>query len=383
MDQTVVAIRPASTDSSESKTVAGNQKAIDALPLNSGTWRVEGVPGLYVRARAQSRSYMVLRRVKGVLVKRTLGEMTLKAARAEAMRLWARLKPMPVAHGRKTFEAAFDEFIAQRDLADKTREIYRYNLDRYLGDWKGRALDAIGNDRAAVRALYHSVVKQYGKASAAQVIRMLSAVYRHARRVDAELPETPTIAVNLPVLKSRDWAMSGEPLVVWWKAVDALKPVKKMWWITALLTGARRASIEALKWADIDLSKKTIRFRVTKGDRPYLVPAADRLIRQLIAYRDSGDVPPSEWVFPSGDGHLTNVRDDKRGVTSAHHCRHTFRTTLAELGATSDQARLLMGHSLGRDVSTNYITGTAPLLLESLRPLANAVAEQYAQLLSW
>jgi integrase len=81
------------------------------------------------------------------------------------------------------------------------------------------------------------------------------------------------------------------------------------------------------------------------------------------------------------DAHLVNVRDDKRGVASAHHLRHTYRTVLAELGATPDQARLLMGHSLGSDVSSGYIT--APLLLESLRPLANAVARRYAAVLGW
>jgi hypothetical protein len=54
---------------------------------------------------------------------------------------------------------------------------------------------------------------------------------------------------------------------------------------------------------------------------------------------------------------------------------------LAELGATPDQARLLMGHSLGSDVSRGYIT--ALLLVESLRPLANAVAKKYAAVLGW
>ena len=61
----------------------------------------------------------------------------------------------------------------------------------------------------------------------------------------------------------------------------------------------------------------------------------------------------------------------------AHRLRHTFRTTLAELGVSSDQSRMLMGHSMGGDVSRGYIT--APLLIESLRPIANAVAEHYVK----
>ena len=151
-----------------------------------------------------------------------------------------------------------------------------------------------------------------------------------------------------------------------------------MWWLAALFTGARKGSIEALKWADLDLEKKTIHFRVTKGDRPYAVPMCDKLAEFLTEYRDGGDVRPSPWVFPSsareGD-HIVGVKNDKEGVGPAHRLRHTFRTTLAQLGASPDQARMLMGHSMGGDVSRGYIT--APLVVESLRNVTNAVAEYY------
>jgi triacylglycerol esterase/lipase EstA (alpha/beta hydrolase family) len=55
--------------------------------------------------------------------------------------------------------------------------------------------------------------------------------------------------------------------------------------------------------------------------------------------------------------------------------RHTFRTTLAQLGAAGDQSRMLMGHSMGGDVSRDYITSA--LVIESLRPITNAVSERY------
>jgi hypothetical protein len=38
-----------------------------------------------------------------------------------------------------------------------------------------------------------------------------------------------------------------------------------------------------------------------------------------------------------------------------------------------------MGHSLGGDVSSGYIS--APLLVESLRPAVNALAAQYLKIL--
>jgi hypothetical protein len=50
------------------KAVEANQKAIDELALGSGTWRVEGVRGLYVRCRAQAKSFFLQRRVDGYLM---------------------------------------------------------------------------------------------------------------------------------------------------------------------------------------------------------------------------------------------------------------------------------------------------------------------------
>jgi integrase len=164
--------------------------------------------------------------------------------------------------------------------------------------------------------------------------------------------------------------------------VSTLSTLKRVWWLTALFTGARKGSIEAMRWQDVDLEKRLIRFQVTKGDRPYSVPMSDTLAEVLTRYQTASDVPPSSWVFPSPvvDGaHLVDVKNPNEGVGPAHRLRHTFRTTLAQLGATRDQARLLMGHSAGNDVSSNYIS--EGLMTESLRPITNRVATEYLKVL--
>jgi integrase len=373
----------------DSKRVAANQKAIEALPLNSGTWRVEGVAGLYIRCRAQSRSYFIQRKVRGRIVKTTIGEMTLKQARLEAQRIWSAMKPKPPARDAVTLQDAFEDYIENKldrrglPLADKTKRNYHYNLDRYLADWKARTLADIGEDLAGVRRLQAEITRKHGRATANQVVRLLSSVYRWRRKIDRSLPESPTAAVSVYKIDARDWALSEDELKAWWRAVQKLGPVKRMWWATALLTGARKGSIEALRWRDVNLEKKVIHFTVTKGDRPYHVPMSDRLAELLAAYRDSGEVAPSEWVFPSrqGDGHLVDVKDDKRGVAPAHRLRHTYRTALAQLGASPDQARMLMGHAVGDDVSTNYVTSS--LVVESLRVVTNAVSAKYGEILGW
>jgi integrase len=393
----VIAIRKPKTES-KSKVVDANQNSIDALPLNSGTWRVHGVPGLYLRCRAKAKSFMLQRRVDGDLVKETLGVLTMKTAKDLTMKRWSAMKPKPAKNGALTLETAVEQYIeaktAAKKLAPKTQEIHRYNASRYLAKWKDRSLGDVGKDRAGIRLLQQQITKLHGRSTSNQVIRLLSAVYRWCRDVDEELPEFPRKAAEIHHIDARDWAYSPEELRAWWQSeaekaaqkvkqgVSTLGPLKRTWWLTALFTGARKGSIEALKWSDIDLDKKVIRFAVAKGNRVYSIPMADVLAELLIRYRDSGEVPPSQWVFPSPviDGaHLVDVKNINEGIGPAHRLRHTFRTTLAEIGAAPDQARLLLGHSLGGDVSRGYIS--APLLVESLRPITNAVAEKYLKIL--
>ncbi len=365
------------------KAVRCEQKAIDALPAGSGDWVVEGVPGLIVRCGARDKVFRLQRRIRGRLVRVTLGAMTAAAARREALKAWAKLKPR-AAHGSLTLAEAWSRYLDEKPLAQKTRELYRYNGQRHLADWMPRTLADIGADRAGVRSLYQALLRKHGRATARQVMQMLSAVYRYFRRVDPDLPECPTIAVDVQANASRDWALSDDELRRWWSAVQGLRsPIKRAWWLTALLTGARCESITMLKWTDLDFSKRVIHFRVAKGGRTYSIPMADRLAKILEEYK--GEALPSEWVFPSprkpGEPLYSQVRDDKRGVVSPHHLRHTIRTRLAEVGATPDLARIALGHSMSGDVSRGYITPS--LLVEAVRPLMNAVAERYAAILNW
>ncbi len=339
--------------------------------------------GLYLRCRAKTKSFMVQRRVGGRLVQRVLGPVTLAAARRKAQVVWTQMKPKPEG-GVPTLEEAWHVYVQERELAETTRKEYQHLLKYVPETWRRRTLDQAGQDRAGVRALYSTLLRRHGRALTSYVFRVLRACYNWYRKVMPDLPENPCVVVDLPQLPARDWALSDEQLTVWWKAVAKLAPVKRTWWLTALLTGARANSIAQLKWADLDFEQKVIQFRVTKRNRPYMVPMSDRLAEVLSKYK-RWDAAPSDWVFPSPvhpDRPLrSKVREKAPSIPSPHHLRHTFRTRLVGLGATPDQARLLLGHSLGGDVSRGYITPAR--LVESLRPLANAMAEEYARVLGW
>jgi integrase len=365
------------------KTIRCRQDDVDQVPLASGDWSVEDVPGLILRAGATTKSWRLQRRIGGRLVKVVLGPMSAAEARRRAMQEWARLKPRPQ-DGRITLGEAWERFLAERRLAPATQTLYRWNLAKHLAIWQGRALEDIGNDRAGVRSLCLRLERKHGAATANQVMRQLRAVYNYFRRIQPDLPEAPTVAVDLPPVGSRDWALSDDELRAWWQAVEKLGPLKQVFWKVMLLTGARRGSVEALRWQDVDLDAGRIRFSTAKAGRTYSIPACQRLVDLLRGWRE--ECPPTEagWVFPSKykpEEHIVAARDDKRGVASAHHLRHTYRTVLAQLGCPPDSARLLLGHSLSGDVSRGYIT--AHLVVDSLRPWAEAVARRYAEILGW
>jgi integrase len=375
--------------------IAATQKALDALPLDSGKFRIEGVAGLYVRSRATSKSFLLRRRVQGRLIEAVLGPLEMKQAVKQARAEYDAMKP--ATHGKLTLSDAIKTYVEgkltrQRPLSDTTKRLHLYNLKKYLSALAHKPLASI--DPQDVLNLRRKLTP----ATANQVVRLLSSCWRWQRRTNPKLrlPECPINLVDhLQEVKERDWAYADSQLRAWWRSIEGkndkqlvrgvstLGPIKQAFWCTLLYTGARRGSVEALRWADVDLDRKVLKFSTAKAHRTYTVPIADRLAALLKTYRDSGAVPPSPWCFPSSkipDGHLTHSRDDKRGVKGAHHLRHTFNTALGKLHASKGDKRLLMGHA-SSDVNDNYDTDEH--LIESLRPLVNAVATKYAEVLKW
>src|SRR5579864_1729362 len=150
------------TDNRPAKVVEANQKAVDALPFNSGTWSVEGVPGLFLRSRAATKSYYVQRRVDGTLIKDTLGQMPVKQAKDAAMKQWGRIAPKPArVVGVKTLAVALEEYFRdKRKLSETTRRNYQYNFDSHLKHWADLSLEDIGHDRAGMRRLQRTITEK-------------------------------------------------------------------------------------------------------------------------------------------------------------------------------------------------------------------------------
>jgi integrase len=386
----VIPMRPAAapveanTDGSpaDKRTVEPLQSAIDALPPGSGMWTVRHVLGLRVYKGARTTTFYVVRKVRGRLAKKKLEAKTLAAARRESVKVLAELKPKPPgSQPIPTLREALEDYLETKKLAVSTREGYHHVVTHYLRDWLDRKLDDLAQDRPAFRRRMSQVERSHGAATAALLIRTYRAIHNWHRRGLPELPESPTVACEMPRVRARDWALDDAALRAWWEAVSQLSPLKRTFWLALLYTGARRDSVRCLRWSDISFSEKIIRFSVAKGGRVYSIPMSDRLAALLQKWRE--ECPSEAWVFPSPqrpDQPLApQVRDDKRGVVSAHHLRHTARSVLAKLGCSETLARAALGHSLTASVSERYVT--ASVLTEPLRPYFNAMANYYAQVM--
>ena len=82
----------------------------------------------------------------------------------------------------------------------------------------------------------------------------------------------------------------------------------------ALLTGARRSAISAMRWADLDLRPGRGAWAVpvqwSKNGTELVVALTDRAVGVLDAWRD--DCPSGPWVFPSADSATGHLMEPKK-----------------------------------------------------------------------
>jgi hypothetical protein len=152
------------------------------LPLGSGIYRDEQVKGLLVVCHRTTRTFAAQgdvrrngRHVRTVRVKiDRCDRMNLREARRRAKELMSRIQSGedPTAGPDETcitLSQVMDRYFDGRDLSDRTVEGYRYHLEKYLKNFKNRAVADIS--RNEVRDLYDSLRRRSGDTTAGAVMR--------------------------------------------------------------------------------------------------------------------------------------------------------------------------------------------------------------------
>ncbi len=270
---------------------------------------------------------------------------------------------------------AFDEDLARRAVAARTRLAYAQDCEQFAGWAAGRGLEPAAVDVRALRR-YVASLTQAGRAPStvarklASLRGMFGVQLTLGERADnpADLLSAPKRPQVLPhVLKPAEVAMlldripASDPLAVRDRALFEL----------AYAAGLRAEELVTLDVGAVDFDAETVRVE-GKGDKTRLVPvgehAARAIDRWLATGRPALASAASGPLFVSKTGRRLSTSDVRRrlrvwsreaarhapAISQAHpHAlRHSFATHLLEGGADLRAIQELLGHA---SISTTQV----------------------------
>jgi integrase len=220
----------------------------------------------------------------------------------------------------------------------------------FVKPWANRRLSSI--KKADVQALHAKVGRENGFYAANRLLALVRAMFNQSGDI-GHRGDNPAVGVKKFPEESRDRFLQPDELRAFFDALTAQPELWQVFFLTCLLTGARKANVRAMRWADIDLERGLwlIAAADAKAGKPLCVPLSPQAVAILKAHRERVGV--SEWVFPSRGktGHLVEAKGAwKRICTAAGlaDCRpHDLRRSLGSWMAISGASLPIVGKALG------------------------------------
>ena len=291
-----------------------------------------------------------------------------------------------------SLQEAYDGYIANRNLKDKTVTGYKTVMRNQLASLASKPLDEI--DRESIYTI-HKNSKAKGQADLA--MRLLRAVFNFARNEYLDenkrslFPDNPVEVLshrrqwNNAPRKNTHLRKNEIPLFL-----NALEQVKQDETYTgisicnallfALLTGLRRTEVLSLKWEDINSKAQYFTIQDPKNSLPLELPITPH-IADLLKIQENRAI--SDFVF-GADNEFGEIKEPKKVVAKVkklcnsncnfHDLRRTFATTAEHLDIGTYKLKRMMNHASGRDdVTAGYTILTA----ETLRGAAEKIQEAF------
>ncbi len=217
--------------------------------------------------------------------------------------------------------------------------------------------------------------------SATRAVNIMSAVINWGIKRGYVTCVNPCKGIEKKSPRARDRFLQPAELVRFMLALQSEPQIFKDLFSIALLTGARKGRVLAMRWDEIDFSLGTWRFENKNGDIQYtpLVPEA----LEILSARKSKSF--SDWVFPGrwGKDHMVDpVKPFKRvlqraGISNLRF--HDLRRTAGSYLAIQGESAYIIGQFLGhKDQRSTAIY--ARLNLEPVRNAASKMAKNWSKL---
>jgi integrase len=361
------------------------KKALEAIlsPAVRLTYHDTRVPGLVLMVTPNgAKTFYLYRRIGGRPERIRLGtfpSVSPEQARQLASKINAEIASgaNPAAARRAvrtepTFGEAFEQFLTSkrlkdgRSLSEKTIRDYRNALEVHAAALTKERLSSITPER--LRTVHHKVESP---ARANHIRAIFSSVFEFAKRENLTSAANPARILPIRHVPSRDRFLQANELPRFFEAV-ADSPLCDFF-LLALLTGARRSNLQAMRWQDVDFDEGVWHIPSTKNGTPQnvtLVPLAVEILKSRYVIGEA-------YVFPGSGitGHLVepkkafNVVLKKAGIEGLRF--HDLRRTLGSWQAKTGASLAIIGKSLNH--KTHQATAIyARLDLDPVRQSVNA-----------
>jgi len=363
-------------------------------------YRDSAIPGFALRVTSGGvKSFIAEKRINGKVRRMTLGRyghLTVEQARREAMQLlgMVAIGKDPIADKKAkqaksvTLQEAFEDYLKTRkDLKLSTIHDYRRSMNGPFADWQNKALLDITKDMVELR---HRTLGKRSPARANNALRVLRAIFNHARGKYEDAKGNPIIVIN-PVdrlSQNRAWykitprqtLIKPHQLADWYTATYQLNNETTRDYLHFILfTGLRRSEASTLKWDDVDFGDNTLTIAETKNHQPHTLPLSDFLEKLL---KRRAETASSPYVFPaeSERGYLIEPRtavervSKLSGVTfTLHDLRRTFITIAESLDIPAYALKQLLNHKDPNDVTAGYIISDVNRLRDPMQRITNFI----------
>ena len=323
------------------------------------------LPGLRLRVSATgAKSYLVLARIKGGKMERiTLGsadKLTPENARTDAKGIIAKLATgqsyaagSRATRGEATFNELFTLYIEGNAMRPRSKAEFEGLHRRYIKD------DAVG--RLKLSAITHKHIMDVHKGlthiptTANRSVSLIKAVFNWAREHELWQGANPAERVKKNRETSRQRYIQPTELAKFFKALAETEQPAQDFFMLALLTGARRSNVLAMRWCDIDMNECVwhIPAEDAKAGEVLNIPLTPEAMA-VLTQRRANDDRSALWVFPaeSESGHYQEPKRawatlrKRTGMTDLriHDLRRTMGSWLVRTGANTAINAKALGH---------------------------------------
>lgn len=242
------------------------------------------------------------------------------------------------------------------------------NFRRYLSHWDSAKLSTITKDD--VQRLHAQLGRSRGQHTANRTIELVRAVFNKGIAWELWDKQNPAAAVTKFRLRSRFRFLEGPELSRFFAALaEEPNDTLRDFFLIALLTGARKSNVLAMRWDQINFERAVWTIPETKNGEAHSVALTEVALAIL---RQRAEALVNEYVFPGegAAGHLVSPKKawarllNRAGIEDLRI--HDLRRTMGSWQALTGTSLHIIGKSLGhKDESTTQVY--ARLTLDPIR----------------